>query len=71
MARRRPYAEAIALLDTLPEALRDARKRRGMGLRQVADDSGVGFATIWRIERGEGCSVPTAVSLMRWLEGGK
>lgn len=40
-------------LTEIGQALRTARKQRGLTLQKVADDLGMGIATISRLERGD------------------
>ena len=40
-------------LQEIGNALRGARKQRGLTLQKVADDLGMGIATISRLERGD------------------
>lgn len=40
-------------LSEIGQALRVARKQRGLTLQKVADDLGMGIATISRLERGD------------------
>lgn len=61
------YGEAADMLADLPAQLKATRDRLGMSLREVAAESGVSFATICRVERGEGLSAKSASRLMRWL----
>ncbi len=58
---------ATALHD-LPAALRAAREREGIGLREAAERIGVSFNTLSRIERGHDYKVSAAVKILGWLD---
>lgn len=67
MKRMPSCAEVADGLEALPTTLREARRIKGLSLRDVADQSGVGYTTAWRIESGKGCELASAVALLRWL----
>lgn len=68
-SKNRPasLAEVVAVLEDLPNMLRLARRMRGLSLRDVTDQSGIGFNTLSRLERGREVSLANAVALLRWL----
>jgi hypothetical protein len=63
-----PYAELADILDNLPLLVREGRRSRGLNLRDAGQQSGVGFNTLSRVERGMACTVPNAVAILRWLD---
>ena len=44
-------------------AMRLARERRSMKVQELADKSGLGRNTIWRIEKGYGCDVYNIIAI--------
>jgi transcriptional regulator with XRE-family HTH domain len=50
--------------------LRIQRQAKGLSLREAADEIGVSFNTIARVERGLACMGPTADRLRAWLGDG-
>ncbi len=63
------YAELADLLESLPFLVREGRRVRRLSLRAAGEQSGVGFNTLFRVERGMGgCSVPNAIEILRWLD---
>jgi ribosome-binding protein aMBF1 (putative translation factor) len=48
--------------------LREARRARGLSLRAAADELGMSFNTVTRIEHGADCALSNAVAAMRWLD---
>lgn len=63
-----PYTELADVLDGLPLLVREARRARGLSLRAAADQIGIGFATVSRIEGGNDCALSNAVAVVRWLD---
>jgi hypothetical protein len=61
--------EVIDVLSALPETLRSVRLLRGKSLRQVADETGLSFSTVARIEKGEDCALSSAKRLLLWIGG--
>jgi predicted transcriptional regulator len=71
MSRRRPasFAELVEIIDQLPAAVKLARRSRRLNLREAAEQSGVSFNTLSRIERGCGnCSLANLRSLLVWMD---
>jgi hypothetical protein len=62
------YAELADILDNLPFLVREGRRSRGLNLRDAGKQSGVGFNTLSRVERGMDCMVPNAIAILRWLD---
>lgn len=61
------YSEILAVLDALPLIVREARRRRGLSFRGVADEAGVSFSTVMRVEEGViDCRLDSAKALLRW-----
>jgi transcriptional regulator with XRE-family HTH domain len=68
MPRRAPsYTEVLEILASLPVAVREARRRDGLSIRDVRALSGASTMSISRFERGEDVSHTTAVRLLTWL----
>jgi len=61
------YTEVLEVLDNLRVAVREARRRDGLSLRDLSDRAGIGFNSILRFERGEDVRLFTAVALIKWL----
>lgn len=53
----------------LTHALKAKRAALGIGVRQVAEEAGVSFATVARVERGCVPSERVAAALDAWLRG--
>lgn len=65
---KRPGSLAGRIRPTrLGEMLRLYRTVRGVSLRDLAKDTGVGHATLMRIEHGQAFDVETFMALWRWL----
>ena len=62
-----PYAEILALLDSLPVLVREKRRREGLSLRQAARDTGLSFSTICRCENGDDIVLTHARALLAWI----
>ena len=53
--------------ERLGELVRVERQRKGLSLREVAQQSGVSYSTVHRVERGLAPSYDNFVALARWL----
>lgn len=62
------YEELAALLASLPMLLREARRARRLSLRAAAEQIGVSYSTIHRLEYGGDCERMTAVAILGWLD---
>jgi transcriptional regulator with XRE-family HTH domain len=62
------YDEIIAVLETLPVILREARRRKGLSTREAADQLGVSFSSVSRWERASQCvpDRPAIIRILRW-----
>ena len=64
--------ELIEVLEGLPMTFRTMRRVRGVSLRQCEKETGVGFNTLSRFERGitrkTGLATPSLIAICRWLE---
>jgi transcriptional regulator with XRE-family HTH domain len=60
-------AEVQQVLDRLAGDVALTRAAAGLSLRALAHDSGVSYATLSRIERGETPDAATLIRLSRWL----
>jgi hypothetical protein len=58
---------ALEVLDYLPGMVSAERHRQGLSLRAAADEMGVAFTTLNRLERGEGIHLEAGVQAVRWL----
>lgn len=63
-----PYAELADVLSSLPLLLREARRARRLSQRAAADQIGVSFSTISRIETDRDGMVSNALAVLRWLD---
>lgn len=62
------YADFADMLGDLPLILRSARRMRGLSLRAAAQEIGVNFNTVGRVENGTECDTGTLVAILRWLD---
>lgn len=58
-------SEALA---SLPNAVIAVRTARRLSLRQAADEMGMSFMTLTRLEKGENCTLGHLVAAARWIE---
>lgn len=63
-----PYAELTEVLSSLPLLLREARRTRRLSQRAAAEQIGVSFSTISRIEDDRDGMVSNALAVLRWLD---
>lgn len=63
-----PYAELADVLDNLPLLVRERRRQQRLSLRDAADQSGVSFNTICRIEKGSDTAMSIVIAALRWLD---
>lgn len=70
MADPRPssFADLAAILRRLPQLLADARRARGLSMREAGGQLDMSFATVARIEQGEDCALSNAVKVLAWLD---
>lgn len=61
------YGELVDVLTNLPLLLREARRRRGLGLRATARELGMSFSTVSRFENGEDIVLSNAMDILRWV----
>lgn len=62
------YAELADVLASLPLIAREMRRARGISLRAAAQEVGVSFSTLHRIESGEDCVASHLIAVMRWID---
>lgn len=67
-ARQATYGEVVAVLAALPLISREARRARGLSLREAARQIGCSFSTLSRIESGENCTLDHACEVLDWLD---
>lgn len=68
--------QVAEVLGNLPMLLRETRRSRHLSLRTAAEQIGMSFHTVSRIESGEDCALSNAVKILHWLapltrQGGK
>lgn len=63
-----PYVELVEVLASLPILLREARRGRRLSIRAAAQEIGISFSTVTRIEQGEDCALSNAVVVFLWLD---
>lgn len=61
------YAGALTALLTIPTRLMYHRNRRAISLRTAAAEIGIGFNTLYRIERGEKYTDEVLTKILVWL----
>ena len=54
-------------IDDLAKLLRDRRATKGVGLRAAAEEAGVSFNTLARVERGHVPDIETFSRIARWV----
>ncbi|MYA09951.1 MAG: helix-turn-helix transcriptional regulator [Holophagales bacterium] len=62
----RRQAEALRVQD-LAQLLRDRRATKGLGLRAAAEEAGVSFNTLARVEKGHVPDIETFSRIARWV----
>lgn len=62
------YSELAEVLGLLPMLLREARRTRRLSVRAAAEQLGMSFSTVSRMETGHDCALSNAVAVLRWLE---
>jgi DNA-binding transcriptional regulator YiaG len=70
MGRDQPtsYRELADVLNALPLLMREARRARGLSQRATAEQLGMSFATVSRIEEGRDGMVSNALAVLAWLD---
>lgn len=63
----RLFSDAHNVASNLGALLLAERKRRGVPVHVVSDQSGVSRAVIWRIEHGNDAKVSTLLMLLAWM----
>lgn len=62
------FGHLIPTRTDLGSLVREHRERLDLSLREAANDCGIPFSTLARIERGDGVpTLETFVAIMRWL----
>lgn len=69
MTERRKPNDVLAVIDALPSVLRTVRIFRGLSLREAAQQMGMSFSTLTRIENGEECNLSNARAAIAWIGG--
>jgi uncharacterized protein YerC len=62
------YGELATILDALPLLLREGRRYRRLSMRAAAEQMGLSFSTLSRVESGSECVLSAAVTILRWLD---
>lgn len=68
MLKPASYRELVQVLVNLPMLLHEARRARGVTLREAAKQTGLSFNTIMRMEKGTDSSMSSAIAVMNWLD---
>lgn len=63
------YACALTSVLTIPTRLKHHRERLGLSLRACAEEIGIGFNTLYRIEHGKQYTEEVLVKALVWLIG--
>lgn len=58
---------AVDVLENIAELVRRARDARGLSLRVAAAEIGIGFNTLYRVERGGEARLRQVTAIVRWL----
>jgi len=66
-SRRTVLDDAADVLRSLPDLFRDERQRRGVSLREAADDIGCAHSNLWKLEHGGDVRISTAIAVLAWL----
>ena len=64
------YAELAEVLSNLQIICRETRRVRGLSLRETAEQIGIGFNTLTRIEQGADAVMSNVIPVLRWLHAG-
>jgi len=62
------YTDIARQLERLPDLVRDARRARQLSLRVAAEQAGLSFTTLSRVENGGDCSLANAMLILLWLD---
>lgn len=62
------YTPVIETIETLPLAVRERRRARGIPIRIAAEEMGVAYSTVHRLESGQECNAGTVLAALRWLD---
>lgn len=62
------YAQAARAITTLGQDARSIRAEAGLSLRDAAQDMGVAFSTLHRIEQGREANGSSLQAVMRWVD---
>lgn len=70
MAGDRPttYSELADVIANLPLLVREARRGRRLSQRGAAEQIGISFSTVSRMEAGEDCVLSNVIAVLRWLD---
>ncbi|MEU8151726.1 helix-turn-helix domain-containing protein [Nonomuraea sp. NPDC048901] len=63
-----PYPELAEVLTSLPILVREMRRARGLSQRAAAEQIGVSFSTVSRLENGEDLVMSNASRVLCWLD---
>ena len=62
------YTELAQVIADLPVIVRSARRMRRLSLRGAAEQIGLGFTTVQRVEAGHDMDTGTLQAILRWLD---
>lgn len=60
--------KAISILDLLPKLMASKRQMLRLTLREVAEQVGVNYGTLSRMERGDNATLKNAVLVLKWID---
>lgn len=63
-----PYTELAEVLAALPLLVREARRARGLSQRAAAQQMGVSFSTVSRLENGHDAVMSNVSTALCWLD---
>lgn len=62
-----PYAELAEVLANLPLLVRERRRQERLSIRAAAEQIGISFSTIHRMEHGDDMNEASLAAVLRWL----
>ncbi len=68
MSKPTTFTEIVAVIDTMPVILLNARRARALSQREAAAQIGVSFSTVSRMETGGEFSSVSLRAVLTWLE---
>jgi transcriptional regulator with XRE-family HTH domain len=62
-----PYGELAEVLANLPLLVRERRRQQRLSVRAAAEQIGISFSTISRMENGDDMNEASLAAVLRWL----